>query len=158
MVRCRANFRRLPCFVFLLTYYVLKTSELKKVSIARRCTQVILCAANPFFPAFLKLQTLFSYLKNFTNFWRGNKVLGIDSRNSDKEAQWSTASEQCGASVWGHSWISSSVYYSAVRHGCLTGIRDDCSNGFPVPARVFPQLGLGVYCWRWVHSLQCRWR
>ena len=25
-------------------------------------------------------------LKNFTNFWRGNKVLGIDSGNSDKEA------------------------------------------------------------------------
>ena len=39
-----------------------------------------------FFPAFLKLQTLFSYLKNFTNFWRGNKVSGIDSGNSDKEA------------------------------------------------------------------------
>ena len=76
----------LPCFVFLLTYYVLKKSELKKVSIARRCTQVILCAANPFFPAFLKLQTLFSYLKNFTNFWRGNKVSGIDSGNSDEEA------------------------------------------------------------------------
>ena len=77
----------LPCFVFLLNYYVLKKSELKKVNIAWRCTQVTLCAANPFFPAFLKLQTLFSYLKNFTNFWRGNKVLGIDSRNSDKEAQ-----------------------------------------------------------------------
>ena len=77
----------LPCFVFLLTYYVLKKSELKKVSVARRCTQVILCAANPFFPAFLKLQTLFSYLKNFTNFWRGNKVSGIDSGNSDEEAE-----------------------------------------------------------------------
>ena len=76
----------LPCFVFLLTCYVLKKSELKKVSIARRCRQVILCAANPFFPAFLKLQTLFSYLKNFTNFWRGNKVLGMDSGNSDEEA------------------------------------------------------------------------
>ena len=76
----------LPCFVFLLTYYVLNKSELKKVSIARRCTQVILCAANPFFPAFLKLQTLFSYLKKFTNFWRGNKVSGMDSGNSDKEA------------------------------------------------------------------------
>ena len=76
----------LPCFVFLLTYYVLKKSELKKVSIARRCTQVILCAANPFFPAFLKLQTLFSYLKNFTNFWRGNTVLRIESGNSDEEA------------------------------------------------------------------------
>ena len=76
----------LPCFVFLLTYYVLKKSELKNVTIARRCRQVILCAANPFFPAFLKLQTLFNYLKNFTNFWRGNKVLGIDSGNSDKEA------------------------------------------------------------------------
>ena len=76
----------LPCFVFLRTYYVLNKSELKKVSIARRCTQVILCAANPFFPAFLKLQTLFSYLKNFTNFWRGNKVSGIDSGNSDEEA------------------------------------------------------------------------
>ena len=50
----------LPSFVFLLTYYVLKKSELKKVSTTRRCTQVILCAANPFFPAFLKLQTLFS--------------------------------------------------------------------------------------------------
>ena len=76
----------LPCFVFLRTYYVLNKSELKKVSIARRCTQVILCAANPFFPAFLKLQTLFSYLKNFTNFWRGNNVSGIDSGNSDEEA------------------------------------------------------------------------
>ena len=32
----------LPCFAFLLTYYVLKKSELKKVSIARRCRQVIL--------------------------------------------------------------------------------------------------------------------
>ena len=77
----------LPCFVFLLNYYVLKKSELKKVSIARRCTQVILCAANPFFPAFLKLQTLFSYLKNFTNFWRGNKVSRMDPANSDEEAQ-----------------------------------------------------------------------
>ena len=76
----------LPCFVFLRTYYVLNKSELKKVSIARRCTQVILCAANPFFPAFLKLQTLFSYLKKFTNFWRGNNVSGIDSENSDEEA------------------------------------------------------------------------
>ena len=38
-------------------------------------------------PLFLKLQTLFFYLKNFTNFWRGNKVLGIDSGNSDEEAQ-----------------------------------------------------------------------
>ena len=56
------------CFVFLLTYYVLKKSELKKVSIARRCRQVILCAANPFFPAFLKLQTLFFLPEEFYEF------------------------------------------------------------------------------------------
>ena len=37
-------------------------------------------------PVFLKLQTLFFYLKNFTNFWRGNKVLGTNSGNSDEEA------------------------------------------------------------------------
>ena len=37
-------------------------------------------------PVFLKLQTLFSYLRNFTNFWRGNKVLGTNSGNSDEEA------------------------------------------------------------------------
>ena len=40
---------------------------------------------NSILPLFLKLQTLFFYLKNFTNFWRGNKVLGTNSGNSDEE-------------------------------------------------------------------------
>ena len=49
--------------------------------------------------------------------------------------------EQIGCSGRGHSWGSSSVYYSVVRHSCSTAIGVDHSNGFP--ARVFPEHSVG---------------
>ena len=108
-----------PTLFFLYGNFNIETDRDRGQWTAWKCIRVLVLGCNPLLPALLKLRTLISYLKKLLNLRQGS--------NSDHRSPITGRSR---------SWISSSVYYSVVRHGCSTGIGVDRSNGFPT--RVFP--------------------
>ena len=65
-------FITLPSFFFSFINFVFKSEEFKSWC---DCWTTCIFSCNPFFPAFVKLRTLFVYLKNL---WRANKIEPID--------------------------------------------------------------------------------
>ena len=50
-----------------------------------RSLTTFLFGCNPLFPAFMKLRTLFAYLKKLPNLWRDNQIEPIDIRTNENE-------------------------------------------------------------------------
>ena len=69
-------FITLPSLFFSFINFVFKKEEFKSWC---DCWTTCIFSCNPFFPAFVKLRTLFVYLKNL---WRGNKIEPTDMKEN----------------------------------------------------------------------------
>ena len=74
----------LPSVLFSLLNMATTNNDQISESWCRSLT-TFLFGCNPLFPAFMKLRTLFAYLKKLPNLWRDNQIEPIDIRTNENE-------------------------------------------------------------------------
>ena len=74
----------LPSVLFSLLNMATTNNDQIDESWCRSCTTRIF-GCNPLFPAFMRLRTLFAYLKKLPNLWRDNQIEPIDIRTNENE-------------------------------------------------------------------------
>ena len=135
------------CFIILPLVFFLFINFAHLDEDDNRCGGCTTCifGCSPFFPAVIKLRTLFVHLKKLPNLWRGNQIKPTDI-NENPLTDLDKLLDISASAVLAEAAFESAPQFIIQLYamGCSTGIRDDRSNGFPTC--VFPQLSFGVYC------------